>query len=81
MPNRTQGGQRRYSDEHAFILERVKMLREKGTSLAEIREIFNNRGNRMENPSGSENIDFLSNHIAEIVRIEINRFLLNRKLP
>jgi len=80
VPYRTEGGQRRYSDEHISLLESVKVLRKNGTSLAEIREIFCNHDDHGENISGSADLETLSRRIAEIVRIEINRFFQNKKL-
>lgn len=74
VPNRTDGKQRRYGPEHIIIIQKVKDLKNKGLSLAEIRDVFNDTQNT--NISVSDDLDLLSlsDRIAEIVRIEINRF-------
>ena len=79
VPYRTEGGQRRYNDEHLSLLESVKVLRKNGTSLAEIREIFGNNHEHWANISGSIDLNTLSRRIAEIVRVEISRFFQNKK--
>ena len=74
VPNRTDGGQRRYTPEHLCVLEAIKQLKRKGFTLAAIRDELS-RGmiaeQRMANP---RTLDRLADHIAETVRSSIYRF-------
>jgi DNA-binding transcriptional MerR regulator len=71
---RTQGGQRRYTLDHIATIAEIKKLREGGMSVIEIKKYFKNRSGNNENRSESGEIDFLADHIAEIVRSEIYNF-------
>ena len=72
VPHRTRGGQRRYALEHLAIIGKVKELREKGVSLAEIKRQINNI-NKGVNPN-SNRVDLLADRVAEVVKAEVNRF-------
>ena len=72
VPHRTRGGQRRYALEHLAIIGKVKELREKGMSLAEIKKQINNT-NKGDN-SNSNRVDLLAERVAEAVKAEVNRF-------
>ena len=72
VPHRTRGGQRRYALEHLAIIGKVKELREKGMSLAEIKKQINNT-NKGDN-SNSNMVDLLAVRVAEVVKAEVNRF-------
>ncbi|MCK4469876.1 MAG: MerR family transcriptional regulator [Desulfobacterales bacterium] len=72
VPHRTRGGQRRYALEHLTIIGKVKELREKGMSLAEIKRQINNT-NKGDN-SNSNRVDLLAARVAEVVKAEVNRF-------
>jgi DNA-binding transcriptional MerR regulator len=72
VPIRTQGQQRRYNLEHLATIGMVRELREKGMSLAEIKE-QNNNTNKGDN-SNSKRIDLLVARVTEVVRAEVNRF-------
>ena len=80
VPLRTQGGQRRYTPEHLFIIEEIKRLKRKGLSLADIRNKFDNTYNAEENNSNSPRIDLLANQLAEMVRSTIYRFFEGENL-
>ncbi len=72
LPLRTNGGQRRYTQEHVSIIEEIKTLKKEGFSLANIKR-------KLENKHDSENsnrggIDLLAERVAEIVRAEISSF-------
>lgn len=74
VPLRTQGGQRRYTPEHLFIIEEIKRLKRKGLSLVDIKNKLNNSYDAEENNSNSQRIDLLANQLAEMVRSTIYRF-------
>jgi DNA-binding transcriptional MerR regulator len=71
VPLRTHGGQRRYTSEHIFIIEEIKMLKKEGLSLAEIKRKFDN--SHIRNTSNREDIDFLAVRVADgLDRLVIN---------
>ena len=74
VPLRTQGGQRRYTPEHLFIIEEIRRLKRKGLSLVHIKNKLDNSYNAEEDNSNSPRIDLLANQIAEIVKSAIYRF-------
>jgi len=74
VPLRTQGGQRRYTPEHLFIIEEIRRLKRKGLSLVHIKNKLDNSYNAEEDNSNSQRIDLLANQIAEIVKCAIYRF-------
>ena len=78
VPNRTSGGQRRYAENHISLLKEIKQLRHSGKSLNEIKTILNNGKNNLTLVSEYEKIDLLSERIAEVVKLEIYKFLKNR---
>lgn len=77
VPLRTRGGQRRYTLEHISILEKIKNLRRKGMSLAEVKEELGNNNRAKSDNSNADNIDFLVNRIAKVVRAEVSSFIQN----
>jgi len=78
VPLRTKGRQRRYTLEHVAIIEEIKNFRDDGVSLAEVKEKFSN-GYKAEGYD-SNRIDLLANHIAEVVKAEISKFLQKDEL-
>ena len=74
QPRRTNGGQRRYTSEAISAIEDIRIMREMGMTLAEIRRKLET----CEKEDGFENsnkIDFLVNRVAKIVRGEVSQFL------
>ncbi len=71
-PQRTRGGQRRFTNEHIAIIEEIKRKREKGVSLSEIKKkiLFYNKGGH----PGSNKVDLLALRVAEAVKFEVYRF-------
>jgi DNA-binding transcriptional MerR regulator len=80
VPLRTQGGQRRYTSEHLFLIEEIKRLKRKGHSLVDIKEKLNNSYDTEENNSNPQRIDLLANQIAQLVRSAIYRFFQEENL-
>ena len=80
IPLRTQGGQRRYTLEHLFIIEEIKRLKRKGLSLIEIKKKLNNNSNAGEDNPNLQRIDILANHIAQMVKSAIYRFFEGESL-
>ncbi len=80
VPLRTQGGQRRYTPEHLFIVEEIRRLKRKGLSLVHIKNKLDNSYNAEEDNSNSQRIDLLANQIAEIVKSAIYRFFEGENL-
>ena len=73
LPLRTNGGQRRYAAEHVSIIEEIKMLKKAGLSLIEIKRKLGNRYNGSN--SNRDGIDLLAERVAEVVKMEVRRFL------
>jgi DNA-binding transcriptional MerR regulator len=78
-PVRTNGGQRRYTEENLIILEKIKYLRNTGKSLAEIRDFFR-KNNNHDDHYGRIDIERLSRRIAEVVKEELTAFLKSTKI-
>jgi DNA-binding transcriptional MerR regulator len=74
VPHRTRGGQRRYALEHLAIIGKVKELREKGMSLAEIKRQINNINKLQNDNTDFDRVDLLAERVAEVVKVEVNRF-------
>ena len=75
VPERTKGGQRRYTLEHLIVIEEIKSLKGKGMSLTDIRRELNHRFNSDEEHYNHQRADLLANKVAEIVRTAIFNFL------
>ena len=75
VPLRTQGGQRRYTIEHMAVIKKIKRLREKGMSLAEIRGNLMSDCRKKTSDLNQRSIDFLANRVAKLVIDEVYRFL------
>jgi len=74
VPLRTKGGQRRYTLENMSVIRKIKELREKGVSLAQIHaHLMKDYRSNMDNVNQT-NVDFLANRVAEVVRDEVYRF-------
>jgi DNA-binding transcriptional MerR regulator len=81
VPLRTDGGQRRYTPKHLFIIEEIKRLKDKGLSLTTIR----NRLETTDHPilgtnTNPDKIDLLADHVAEKVRSAIYRFFQEEEI-
>ena len=72
VPQRTQGGQRRYTFENIATIGQIRELRKKGMRLSDIKKEFSNdnKGDFL----NSGKVDFLANKVADIVKIEIYSF-------
>jgi len=78
-PLRTQGGQRRYTLEHLLLLEEVKRLKQRGLSLAAIREELS-QAMVLEKPHPDPvRLELLADFIAETVRTSVYRFFQGKK--
>ena len=75
VPLRTDGGQRRYTSNHLFIIEEVKRLKKKGLSLIEIRKTLYSSRDMSVKENSLERIDLLANQIAEVVKTTLYNFL------
>jgi DNA-binding transcriptional MerR regulator len=73
VPERTRGGQRRYTLENIATIGQIKELRRKGMRLSDIKREFGN--NHKGDFLNSGKVDFLANRVAEIVRAEVYNFL------
>ena len=78
VPHRTQGGQRRYTEEHIGTIEEIKKLKNKGMSLMDIKRTFHNR--REEGDPNAARIDLLLDRITEVVKAEISNFFEKERL-
>ena len=72
VPQRTRGGQRRYTFENIATIGQIKKLREKGMRLSDIKKALSNdnRGDIL----NSGKVDLLANMVADMVRTEIYSF-------
>ena len=80
VPLRTEGGQRRYTLEHLFLIEEIKRLKRKGLSLVDIKNKLDDSYSTGEDNSNSQRIDLLANQIAEVVKSAIHRFFEEENL-
>ena len=74
VPLRTGGGQRRYTSDHIAVIEEIKRLRAKGLSLPDIKRVLQNENGMKYEDSTSQDIDFLAEQIAEVVRSAVYDF-------
>ena len=79
-PLRTNGGQRRYTSEHVSIIKEIKMLKKTGLSLVEIKRKLvkvqiSEAGNQRPRDERKDVIDLLAERVAEVVKMEVLRFL------
>ena len=75
VPERTKGGQRRYTLEHLVVIEEIKRLKDKGMSLTDVKIELNHRFNSDEEHYNHQRADILANKIAEIVRSAVFNYL------
>jgi len=80
VPLRTDGGQRRYTSYHLFIIEEVKRLKRKGLSLLDIKRIMDNSREGIRKVDDSDKIDLLANQIAEVVKSTLYDFLKKEEI-
>jgi DNA-binding transcriptional MerR regulator len=75
VPERTKGGQRRYSPQHLVVIEEIKGLKDKGMTLVEIRGELNHLINSDGEGYNHHRADILADKIAEVVRTAIFNYL------
>lgn len=75
VPDRTRGGQRRYTRKHIMLIEEVIKLKNAGLSLRDIRQRLDNENRIAVSGPAIDGIDTMADRIAEIVRSAIYRFL------
>lgn len=73
VPRRTAGGQRRYTAEHIEVVREIRSLKEAGLRIDEIRENLDNRSRK--NQSELDEINFLAERVADMVKKEVARIL------
>jgi len=71
VPSRTKGGQRRYSLQHIEIIEKIKSLKEEGTSLNQIKLKL---VQSVDGCTDMNTLDLLADRIASIVRTEVYNY-------
>lgn len=71
-PNRTKGGQRRFSRRDLFRIEQIKRMRERGMGLHEIRQLLAQGEPKEE--LGSIQVEYLAQKVAELIKTEISDF-------
>ena len=77
VPQRTRGGQRRYTPANVAILAEIKRQRDSGASLSEIMK--NIRQEREGGLCPSSKIDLLASRVAEAVTKEVYNFFRMEK--
>jgi DNA-binding transcriptional MerR regulator len=76
VPLRTNGGQRRYTQQDLTVIDEIKKLKVMGHSLPDIKQILNGRYPTI---NGKEKIDLLADKIAEVVKSTLYSFLEQEK--
>ncbi len=74
VPQRTEGGQRRYSIENLSTIAEIRRLKKKGMSLGEIKRKLSDSNNAKAGNSNSNELDLLAEKVAEAVKAEIYSF-------
>jgi DNA-binding transcriptional MerR regulator len=78
VPNRTRGGQRRYTDENAAMIKRIKDLRQEGFCLAEIKRNLAFKVNLSPSSPELDNINRLAERLSKLIKNEVYHFLKNQ---
>ncbi len=73
VTSRTPGGQRRYTESHIPVFEKIKNLRNAGKSISQVKEYFNNGSSITKSPESE--IDMLTKRISDLVKMEVTKFL------
>jgi len=76
VPLRTPGGQRRYTDKHVTVIEKIHELKGQGMSLKDIRTELDNNN---EVDSDQIRIELLASKVADLVRTELHSILQDSK--
>jgi DNA-binding transcriptional MerR regulator len=79
VPLRTPGGQRRYTQEHLSIIQKINRMRKQGMRLSEIKTRLNNLNVGMKLPTTPVDFEVLVERVTEVVKSEIYR-LLNHEM-
>ena len=81
-PKRTPGGQRRYDIKNIRLFQHVREMKNKGLSLSEIELTLKKISNwtAEKKPLDDSSIEFLSEHIAAIVKREVSIYLSGGKI-
>jgi DNA-binding transcriptional MerR regulator len=74
IPQRTKGGQRRYTFENVITIKEIKKLKETGMSLVEIKRKLSNSGREYGDHSNSMRVSLLADRVVEVVKTEVYRF-------
>ena len=75
VPQRSRGGQRRYTQEHLLLIQEIRGLKQRGLRLAEIKMRLDGRHDLKAERTIEQKIDNIAEHIAEIVRTAIYSLL------
>ena len=80
LPDRTNGGQRRYSPEHVSTIKEIKKLKKAGLSLTEIKnklsgELTLETGELRLGDGSTVGIDILVERVTEVVKVEVLKVL------
>lgn len=78
-PLRTEGGQRRYTDEHLLMVEEVKRLKRKGFTLTAIYEELSQSLPSATVEPHLNRLDLLADYVAEAVRTSVYRFFKDKR--
>ncbi len=74
VPLRTKGGQRRYTNEHIFILEKIQKFKKEGMRLTDIKRTLGNGETTYHQNLALNGMDILVQRIANVVGNEIASF-------
>jgi DNA-binding transcriptional MerR regulator len=76
-PERTPGGQRRYRQSHIGLFQKIKMFKQDGKSIQEIKHLVSGHSNAATGYQDADcaSVEMLAGRIAALVSEEVSRFL------
>ena len=79
-PIRSSGGQRRYSNKHLSIIDRIKVLKKQGFVLDEVRHALTQDQAAAVKPA-VVGLEHLADRVAGLVKQEVYRFFAEEPIP
>jgi DNA-binding transcriptional MerR regulator len=80
-PIRSSGGQRRYSNKHLSIIDRIKILKKQGLGLDEVRHALTQDQVAFVKPAAVVGLEHLADRVAGLVKQEVYRFFTEEPIP
>ena len=80
-PIRSSGGQRRYSNKHLSIIDRIRVLKKQGFGLDEVHHALTQDQAAAVKPAAVVGLEHLADRVAGLVKQEVYRFLAEEPIP